>query len=262
MSGTRSACPRAPVTELRPKKKALLVCSHGGTSSPMGPHQVRVGAAARRAGFDYFGNCSLYGTPSLEETALALQGFDIVTVPYFLCNGVTLNALKDRVGRMERRAKIAVCPVLGSHSVLPQRVTEFARSAVEARHWGVRQTALLFVAHGSKRNDSAKRMVDALATTVTRISDFGEVRYALLEEPPSVSDALRGIVSRKVVVVGCFMEAGWHAMHDVPQLLNKETRTQVYLGAIGQTAWMNELAVVQALEYLYGEEIRCLVASV
>jgi len=261
MSGIRSADLKAPVTKRRSRPTALLVCTHGGVGIEATFRGFDAAAIASRAGFGRMAVCSLYGAPSLEKSAALLNGFDTTVVPYFLCEGVTLNALRSRIDHLSNRARITVCPIPGRHASLPQRLAKFAVASSKECRWAPHETGLLLVGHGSKRSNGSKRTIDAMGKAIAREGVFEDVGCAYLEEAPSVWDSLQGIRSRQLITVGCFMEAGFHAMQDVPRLLAEEARPTRYLGAIGQTAWMYRLAAEQAAGSVGSVKELCFVSS-
>ena len=81
-------------------------------------------------------------------------------------------------------------------------------------------SALLVVAHGSRReisNDEVRSLVNGLAKSP---HDFARVGCAFLElAQPSIPDALRAMIAdgfERIVVLPYFLSAGRHVAEDIP----------------------------------------------
>jgi len=72
-----------------------------------------------------------------------------------------------------------------------------------------RDTALILAGHGSTLNPDSSRYTRETAHRIRERDIFGEVRSAFWKEQPSYVDALRGLKSRKVVVVPWFLANGY-----------------------------------------------------
>ena len=70
-------------------------------------------------------------------------------------------------------------------------------------------TALILAGHGSTRNADSSRNTRETAHRIRKRGIFAEVRSAFWKEQPSYADALRGLKSRKVVVVPWFLARGY-----------------------------------------------------
>ena len=245
MSGTKFAFPRAPVTDPRLSGAALLTCSHGwrGGKARLSP---RAKALAYRAGFAQAAACSLYGEPSLEEALAGITADPVMLVPLFMCEGVTLDALRQRLDALNDTGRVMLCPILGSHPDVAGRIAADAGDEAAARGWAPRKTALLLIGHGSKRHSASGEAVGALARSIDRRGLFGEVAQAFLEQSPSISEAFAAMRCRQAVAVGCFAEWGRHAGHDVPQALASADRPTANAGTLGTADWVVHLAIDQA----------------
>ena len=77
---------------------------------------------------------------------------------------------------------------------------------------------------------------------------FHEVRTAFLEEGIPLDEVLQGLKSKYAVIAGLFAERGGHATHDVPTLIEKSGKDVNYLGAVGASAWADQLLLESALQ--------------
>lgn len=85
-----------------------------------------------------------------------------------------------------------------------------------------KDTALILAGHGSTRHADSSRYTRETAHRIRRRGIFGEVRSAFWKEQPSYADALRGLKSKKVVVVPWFLAQGYFTT----QVLAKEFGTE------------------------------------
>ena len=240
MSGTRSTSPRAPVIDRGPDGPALLICSHGARAARVDV-SPRLRARALAFGFAEQMACSLYAEPTLEQALDRLRNRPVFLVPMLMSDGVTLEALRQRLAQREDARRVVLCHALGAHSGLAARVAECARDKAVTTGWSPRETALLLIAHGSRRDGASRRSLFRLGAEVQRRGTFAEVRQALLEEEPGVEAALKSVSRRQVVAIGCFAEAGRHALGDVPRLLAGSPLPVIYEGPIGMAPWVEDL---------------------
>jgi sirohydrochlorin cobaltochelatase len=198
---------------------------------------------ARGSGFTEQAACSLYAEPTLERALDRLSARPVFLVPLLMSDGVTLAALRQRLEQRDDAGDVILCPVLGSHPNLPQRIAESALAKAKAAGWSPQKTALLLIGHGSRRDEASRRGLFGLGAEIRSGDAFGEVRQALLEEEPGVADALATVACRQVIAVGCFAEEGRHAVGDVPQLLAASPLPVVYDGPIGTAPWIDRLVL-------------------
>ncbi len=247
MSGTRSASPRVPVIDRGPDGPALLICSHGARAARVDV-SPRLRARARAFGFAEQAACSLYAEPALEQALDRLAARPVFVVPLLMSEGVTLEALRQRLAQRDDGQNLVLCQVLGAHSDLAARIGADARDQALAAGWSPRETALLLIGHGSRRDGASRRSLFRLGAEIQRRGAFGEVRQALLEEEPGIEAALESLTCRRVVAVGCFAEAGRHALGDVPRLLAESPLPVIYDGPIGTAPWIDDLILDLAID--------------
>ncbi|NBT24321.1 hypothetical protein EBT11_06730 [bacterium] len=72
-----------------------------------------------------------------------------------------------------------------------------------------KETALILAGHGSTQNADSSRFTRQTAHRIRERGIFGEVRSAFWKEQPSYADAVRGLSSKKVVVVPWFLANGY-----------------------------------------------------
>ena len=85
-------------------------------------------------------------------------------------------------------------------------------------------TAILLVAHGSRRLAAAEELARTCSRLEARLSDDLRVRCAFLElNEPSIPDGLRAFAAtgiKQILVIPYFLNSGRHASQDVPQILD------------------------------------------
>lgn len=239
--------PKAPATEALPGSRALLLCSHGSPAAGPALAARARGLRGRRT-FDEVAGCLLYGEPRLEAVVAGLSAEAIRLVPLFMAKGVTLDALRARVAALPRRAQVRLCPPLGSHPGLPGLIVETALAGMAARGWHPEETAVVLVAHGSRRSDASRQATDRLARALAGSGRLSEVAVALLENGPALDRVVASTAAARAVVIGCFAEPGAHAMEDVPRLLAGSGKPAAYLGPLGMAPGIDELILDQAAE--------------
>ncbi len=106
---------------------------------------------------------------------------------------------------------------------------------------GLRDHALLLVAHGSARYPDAGRVVMAHAEALRAEGLFAEVAVGLLNGEPAAADALAGLTAPVVHVVPFFMEDGWFTRVAVPKALGSFQGRLVYAAPVGTHSGMADL---------------------
>lgn len=85
--------------------------------------------------------------------------------------------------------------------------------------------ALIFLAHGSRREKSNKEVVDLVDAMRPRLAQrFGILEAAFLElVPPSLDDAIRSAIAsgaRSVTIYPFFLNSGKHVDKDIPEIVD------------------------------------------
>jgi sirohydrochlorin cobaltochelatase len=244
MSGTRSTSTREPATEAPPERAALVVCSYGGSTCAV---HDRVRALGRSSGFSEAAAATLYGAPRIEEVVTSLRGSPIFVVPLFMAAGVTYAALTHRLAELRCSDRIVLCPELGCHPGLAGRLAAHAVCELGRVGWHPEETGLVLIGHGSRRNAASENSTERLAEEIRRLALFADASAAFLEVHPTIPEAVRSSPARRVLAVGCFVEAGRHATRDVPISLTQSGRTAIYCGPIGQCDWIASMVLDQAM---------------
>ena len=206
----------------------------------------RVLSSALAGGFAEAAGCSLYGKPNLEAALSRLKARPVFLVPTLMAAGTTFAALRERVAALADAATVRLCPPLGEHPALAERIATAAGEVTAKEGWLHAETALLLIGHGSRINKASRRAMQRLRRAVETSGVFIEVKTAFLSEEPGIETALATLESQQVVAVGCFAAAGRHAAKDVPALLATSDKPMIYTGAIGEASWIDTLLLEQA----------------
>ena len=252
MSGTRSAWTRAPATEARVEGArlegaALVVCSYG--SGTCAAHD-RLRSLGLRSGAAETAAATLFGAPRIEDVVAGLRASPIFVVPLFMTRGVTHGVLRERLSGLSRSDRIVLCPELGSHPGLAGQVASHAGRELRRLGWRPRDTSLVLIGHGSRRNAASHRSTERLAAEIERRKLFADASAAFLEQQPTIQEAVAASAAERVLAVGCFAEAGRHATRDVPKRLMQCGRKTAYSGPIGACDWVESLVLDQARQGL------------
>lgn len=238
---------REPVISGGLEGAALVVCSYG--SGTCAAHD-RLLALRRKSGASEAVAATLFGAPRIEEVVLTLRASPIIVVPLFMTKGVTYRALQDRLSGLSCSDRIVLSPELGSHPELAGRLAVHAGRELQKLGWRPQDTGLLLVGHGSRRNPASHRSTARLAAEIDRLELFADTSAAFLEEQPTIHEAVRANPMAQVLAIGCFAEAGRHAIRDVPRSLRQSGRSTAYSGPIGTCDWIEPLVLDQAMEGL------------
>lgn len=233
MSGTRSASPKARVTDPGVAQAALVICAHGirGSAGVALEHAARI----RELGlFREVHACAHKGEPGLAATLGAIDARRIYFAPLLMADAYTLRAILDKLQRaVPPGRELTVCPPIGLHPRLADLMADRARSALRERGWGLEDTALLIVGHGTTRHARSGASAREHAARIAAVERFAEVAVAFLDEPPTIPQALARIAARQIVAEGLFVDRGEHGEEDIPALLASDFRASMYTGPVG-----------------------------
>jgi len=220
----------------------LLLAAHGERRTDA--DNVGVVALARRlaaegvavevaAGF-------VKGSPGIDDAIRAFAQRDVVVYPLFLADGyftrVALPRLISKARHDDSARLIKVLPPLGLDPALVDVIVDEARAVAQARGISQEETAVVLLAHGSTKDRASRTATEQLADRVRECRRFREIRIALLEEPPSLAEAVDD-VRGPVVVVGLFTGEGMHGVDDAERLVAALAREDVILiGPVGTFA--------------------------
>lgn len=186
------------------------------------------------------------GTPTVGAALNRLAASEIFVYPMFLADGyftrTALPRLLEEAPRREGRS-IRILPALGLDPALAELIAVKAASVAQANRYGLKQTTLVLLAHGSSQNSASRIATEGIADRARQCRPFNGVRVAFLDEPPSLNEATLEI-SGPIVVVGLFAGNGLHGADDVSRMMTALRRNDVVFA--GNVAAFPELADVVA----------------
>src|SRR5207249_6278958 len=145
------------------------------------------------------------GIPSVGDAIAALTPRDVVVYPLFLADGyftrVALPRLIDKARHVDSARAITVLPPLGLEPALVDVITDETAAVARARRIHPEEVTVVLLAHGSSKDKASRAAAGQLADRLHGRRRFREVRVALLEEPPSLAEAVAD-VQGPIVVVG------------------------------------------------------------
>jgi sirohydrochlorin cobaltochelatase len=197
------------------------------------------------------------GSPTVEEAIAALLSRDVVVYPLFLSDGyftrVALPRLVEEAMRRDEGRAIRILPPLGLEPALTDVIADEAVAAAHSRANLPAETSIVLLAHGSGKDQASRVATERLADRIRQRKCFYDTRIALLEEPPSLADAIEG-ASRPIIVVGLFAGDGMHGADDAKRLVAELKRDDVMLiGPAGTFAGI-EAVIGSAVSKHYGLE--------
>jgi len=178
------------------------------------------------------------GAPAVDDAIRALSSREVVVYPLFLADGyftrVALPRLVEKARRGDRA--ISVLPPLGLEPALAEVIAEEAVAAAQSRGASSDAATVVLLAHGSTKDKASRAATEQLADGVRQSRRFRDTRVALLEEPPSLAEAVADIRG-PVVVIGLFAGEGRHGALDASRLVAELARDDMILiGPVGTFA--------------------------
>src|SRR5262249_38578453 len=164
------------------------------------------------------------GRPSIGDGMRALRCNQVLVYPLFLSAGyftrVRLPQLLEDASAAEPHRTFHILSPLGLEPSLPDIV---ARSlTAQARRCAItpKDACAVLLAHGSRTDPASRMAAEQIARKLQRRGLFRNVRVALLEESPSLSEAASAL-SPPILVFGLFAGDGLHGAGDAPRLINE-----------------------------------------
>jgi sirohydrochlorin cobaltochelatase len=236
-----------PVTDrtCAASQTAVLLVAHGErreAASNDGVFRLARALADRRlvsevaAGF-------INGVPSIKDALDALNAGRIIVYPLFASNGYfTRDRLVQLIDESDKESRdILILPPLGLDPGLPHLVMAFVKQTAREHGFASNRCAVIFLAHGSRRNSASREATEQIARDIESRAVFHEVRTAFLEERPFLGEAVASITG-PAVVVGLFSGEGMHGASDAPRLTAELRRDDiVFAGVIGSAAGIEDL---------------------
>lgn len=192
-----------------------IIVSHGSPSHPQG-QEAEIAALASDVA-THLPGWTVRGA-TLASTGGLVAAMDGVRnpliYPLFMAPGwFTDVCLPRRLGpRPVRRL-----PPLGVDPDLPGLINAELETALHARGWIARDTALVIAAHGSSAHPQSGEAVRGFAERLAGLAGPRSLNLGFIEEAPFLHDAAR--ISDPAVCVPFFAIAAGHVSHDVPNAL-------------------------------------------
>jgi sirohydrochlorin ferrochelatase len=215
----------------------LLLAAHGERNEGAVNHGILWLAATLRS-LGVAGEVAtgfIKGQPSVRDGVRALRCDDVLVYPLFLSAGyftrVRLPQMLEGSLAAERHRRFRILAPLGLDPSLADVV---ARSLVaRARRCAMapKETSVILLAHGSGSDPASRLAAELVATKMQRRSLFRAVRVALLEEAPTLGEAVSAL-SPPILVFGLFAGEGLHGGADAPRLVSELGRGDVVFAGI------------------------------
>jgi sirohydrochlorin ferrochelatase len=108
---------------------------------------------------------------------------------------------------------------------------------------------VILMAHGSRRDPASRLAAQGLAERLGGGVPFRSIGVALLEEPPSLQEAVAGLAG-PILVVGLFCGNGMHGAEDVQRQIAQCGRTDVvFVGNIGELDGIDRLIAAAVAQW-------------
>ena len=115
------------------------------------------------------------------------------------------------------------------------------------------ETSIVLLAHGSKEDQASRMATERLADRIRQRQCFYDARIALLEEAPSLADAIEGM-NGPIIVVGLFAGEGMHGVDDARRLVAELRRDDIMLmGPVGTFAGIEAVIASAVTRHILAE---------
>ncbi|MCX7644387.1 MAG: CbiX/SirB N-terminal domain-containing protein [Rhodobacteraceae bacterium] len=226
--------PTAAAADSPPAATVLeaVIVAHGQPGDPE-PQEAALQALAARVAAHLPG-ATLRGATLAQPGALeaALAGLAAPLVyPFFMAEGYfTGRALPARL--RQTGAKARQTAPFGTDPALPALMAGAALAAAAEAGIDPAGATLLLAAHGSQVSASSKDTVYAMAAALRRLTPFRAVTVGLIEEPPFLAAAARGL--GPALCLPFFALRAGHVVGDIPEALAEAGFAGPLLPPIGE----------------------------
>jgi sirohydrochlorin cobaltochelatase len=198
------------------------------------------------------------GSPTVDDAIGTLLASDIVVYPLFLSDGyftrVALPRLVEQAKQRDATRTISILQPLGLEPALADVIAEEAAAAAHSRANLPAETSIVLLAHGSKKDQASHMATERLADRLRQRQCFYDTRIALLEEAPSLADAIEGM-SGPIIVVALFAGEGMHGVDDARRLVAELRRDDIMLmGPVGTFAGIETMIVSTVTRHILAED--------
>jgi sirohydrochlorin ferrochelatase len=219
------------MTGSRPETSVLVVAhgERGGAATNDNAVRLAQTLAAQRVA-DEVGCGFIKGVPAVRDALAAFRAPEVVVYPLLLSDGHFASVALPRLlheampGRPHRSVRIL--PAMGLDPGLPGLIVDKASDLAAARGLNLRQTMLILLAHGSRRDPASQRTTARVARAARKLARFGYVRAAFLDQSPTLTD-VAATTRGPAVVVGLFAGEGRHGADDVWELIAGLRRDEI-----------------------------------
>jgi sirohydrochlorin ferrochelatase len=195
------------------------------------------------------------GSPTVGEAIRALTSNHVIVYPLFLADGyftrVALPRLLEHAVNQDAARTISLLPPLGLEPALADLIENEAAAAAHSRAVAPSKMTVVLLAHGSPSDAASRIAAERLADRVRQRQSFRDTRIALLEEAPSLAEAIAD-TRGPIIVVGLFAGEGMHGSDDARRLVMELQRDDIILlGPVGTFAGIDTIIATAATRSLH-----------
>lgn len=217
---------------------ALVLVGHGSARHPDGSLPVLALAEEirRRGLFSEVAAVFMKQDPSVAEAERLVSARTVYVVPVFAGQGYYTDELIPRQMRLDgpttcRDGRVFhYTPPAGTHADIPDLMARRGETVAKSAGMAPERTALLLIAHGSKRPGGAGVTPRSIAAALSAMGRFAEVGLVFLEQDPPAGDWRSVVSAHDVVALPLLVAQGAHASQDIPPLFEGVTDRRVALG--------------------------------
>ena len=236
-------------TKMDLTRSLLVICAHGSAYHPAAnDHVLKIAEDINQSGIFagvqtvfQAGQATPWAAPRLNHDAYD----QIIIVPYMMSDGFLAKQMINKVKQLIRDAGISYpvigTPSVGTHQSVANIALKVATEAAQSHDMLPGELTMVLVAHGSQNSPQSRLASEMHLQSIRNAGVFKKVVLAFIEEAPFVSDTLKNIDDR-AIVVGLFAAPGGHAIVDIRDALENSGKDDfINAGPIGMHKDMHDL---------------------
>jgi len=186
----------------------------------------QLGGLARRIAernlFDEVTAAFHHGRPTFATVLDTLTADEVIVVPVMTSAGYYSEVVLRRELARNRRfheVRTRRTVPIGTHPQIVDLVSNRLERLAQEYDLDPERTTVAVVGHGTASHADSRRATEALAESLTRRRNWGQILAAFLDEEPVVETILQRANEASVVVIPFLISGGPHATVDIPMRL-------------------------------------------
>lgn len=232
---------------------AIVLVAHGDRGGTARNEGLTAHAKALSAHgiYGHIGLAFLKGEPTLSEAfseASASGASSIILVPVMMAEGYFSRIVLPReVAAVGASLPVTTTSVLGLRPEIAGLIDQIACAEAQAQNLVPGSATLMIVGHGSAIGPDARVPVDRAVARLRALNRFAEVVPALVEESPTLDEAVAGL-TRPTIIVSLLASDGLHGDDDLSEALESAEVPVFRTGALGSNPLIRPILEAMIME--------------